>query len=91
MWRGIILLVGVHAGAQPEVSSWFTENSGHYARLYEDNAARAAGITSLWLETGSAKAFEPARRLYAAHGFVICPPFGRYREDPLSLFMTRAL
>jgi putative acetyltransferase len=32
--------------------------------------------------------FAPARRLYAAAGFVPCAPFGAYVEDPNSVFMT---
>lgn len=53
--------------------------------------ARAEGLSSLSLETGSQEAFAAARALYAAHGFAFCPPFGAYVEDPLSVFMTRAL
>ena len=67
------------------------QGAGHALLTFMLKAARDAGITSFWLETGSAKAFRPARRLYAAHGFVTCPPFGSYREDPLSLFMTKTL
>jgi putative acetyltransferase len=54
-------------------------------------AAREAGFTSLWLETGSAEEFLPARRLYESEGFVECGPFGAYADDPLSTFMTRPL
>jgi putative acetyltransferase len=43
------------------------------------------------LETGSVAYFEPARRLYAAAGFVECAAFGKYAEDRNSTFMTRAL
>lgn len=53
--------------------------------------ARHAGHGQISLETGTAEAFAPARALYAAHGFETCPPFGDYREDPLSVFMTRML
>lgn len=53
--------------------------------------ARAAGHRRISLETGTADQFAPARALYAAHGFVDCPPFGTYRKDPLSVFMTRLL
>lgn len=53
--------------------------------------ARGAGLATLWLETGAEDFFAPARRLYARHGFVECAPFGRYRPDPLSVFMTRSL
>jgi putative acetyltransferase len=53
--------------------------------------ARARGMTSLWLETGSAAAFTPALRLYESAGFERCGPFDGYVEDPFSIFMTRAL
>lgn len=54
-------------------------------------AARARGMTRLSLETGSWAYFLPARALYARHGFVECGPFGDYREDPNSVFMTLEL
>lgn len=53
--------------------------------------AREAGLTRLYLETGSFDYFAPARKLYAAHGFVECPPFQGYRPDPNSTFMMRDL
>lgn len=53
--------------------------------------ARADGMVRLSLETGSQPAFEPARRLYAAHGYVACGCFADYRDDPRSAFMTKAL
>lgn len=53
--------------------------------------ARAAGLTRLSLETGSQPGFASARGLYAGAGFVECPPFGSYRPDPNSTFMTREL
>jgi putative acetyltransferase len=53
--------------------------------------AASCGMTRLSLETGSWPYFAPARALYARHGFVECTPFGEYREDPNSVFMTRAL
>lgn len=51
-------------------------------------AARAAGLDRLSLETGAWDYFRPAVALYARHGFVPCPPFADYAEDPNSLFMT---
>ena len=54
-------------------------------------AAGAGGMSRLSLETGSWVYFAPARALYARHGFVECGPFGEYREDPNSVFMTVAL
>jgi putative acetyltransferase len=53
--------------------------------------ARDRGVTRLSLETGSMAFFAPARELYRRHGFVDCPPFGDYREDPLSCFLTRVI
>ena len=53
--------------------------------------ARRRGYRRLSLETGSMAHFEPARRLYARHGFAPCGPFGDYVEDPHSMYMTRTL
>jgi putative acetyltransferase len=55
------------------------------------DTARARGMTRLSLETGSWAYFNPARAFYARHGFVECGPFGEYRQDPNSVFMTRTL
>lgn len=35
--------------------------------------------------------FAPARSLYRKAGFSVCDPFGTYREDRNSVFMTLAL
>jgi putative acetyltransferase len=53
--------------------------------------ARSRGYRRLSLETGSMAAFAPARALYARFGFVECAPFGDYRLDPNSVFMTFGL
>lgn len=53
--------------------------------------ARRRGISRLSLETGSMDFFAPARALYAASGFTSCPPFGAYRPDPNSTFMSRVV
>jgi putative acetyltransferase len=50
--------------------------------------AEKRGYKRLSLETGSMAAFEPARRLYASHGFELCGPFADYILDPNSVFMT---
>ena len=50
--------------------------------------ARRRGLRSLWIETGSSPAFVPALRLYESAGFTRCGPFGDYREDPFSVFLT---
>ncbi len=43
------------------------------------------------LETGSMPEFEPARALYVRYGFELRGPFGEYRHDRNSVFMTRRL
>lgn len=53
--------------------------------------ARARGYRRLSLETGSMAAFAPAQRLYESFGFTVCGPFGDYRLDPNSTFMTLEL
>jgi putative acetyltransferase len=53
--------------------------------------ATGRGYARLSLETGSMEYFEPARRLYTGFGFKTCGPFGPYREDPNSAFMTKEL
>ncbi|MBD3916905.1 GNAT family N-acetyltransferase [Nocardioides hwasunensis] len=53
--------------------------------------ARERGVVRISLETGSMEFFAPARRFYARAGFVGCAPFGDYRDDPNSTFMTLAL
>jgi putative acetyltransferase len=53
--------------------------------------ARSRSYARLSLETGSMAAFAPARRLYEGFGFRYCTPFADYRDDPNSVFMTRAL
>ncbi|MEJ2857888.1 MULTISPECIES: GNAT family N-acetyltransferase [unclassified Saccharothrix] len=50
--------------------------------------SRRRGYRRIHLETGTQDFFAPARRLYARHGFVPSGPFGHYRPDPLSFFMT---
>jgi putative acetyltransferase len=53
--------------------------------------ARQRGYGILKLETGANPAFLPAQRLYQSVGFSNCGPFGTYREDPNSVFMSLRL
>jgi putative acetyltransferase len=50
--------------------------------------ARRRGLRRLSLETGAWDYFAPARAFYRRHGFLDCPPFGDYRPDPNSVFLT---
>ena len=50
--------------------------------------ARGRDYGRVSLETGSAPAFDAARRLYESAGFVSTGPFGDYVSDPFSRFYT---
>jgi putative acetyltransferase len=45
----------------------------------------------LYLETGRHPAFLPAQALYRSAGFTLCGPFGSYRENGNSVFMSLPL
>lgn len=53
--------------------------------------ANMRGYTRLSLETGSTETFKPALTLYEQNGFEVCGPFGDYKHDPHSVFMTKIL
>lgn len=53
--------------------------------------ARERGYERLSLETGTPDPFLAARALYESFGFVYCTPFGEYKLDPYSVFMTLRL
>lgn len=53
--------------------------------------AKGRAYEHLSLETGSTDAFQPAQKLYESFGFTTCGPFGDYKEDPNSVFMTLCL
>jgi putative acetyltransferase len=59
------------------------------SHLIETSRARAYSRISL--ETGTMEEFAPARRLYQAAGFEVCPPFNDYPESPNSVCMTLSL
>jgi putative acetyltransferase len=53
--------------------------------------AREKGVTTLKLETGDAKGFEPAWRLYERRGFSKCGAFLDYPDSEYSAFFEKAL
>lgn len=55
------------------------------------NHATDTGIKRLSLETGSSDVFLAAKAMYLKNGFGICGPFGDYKLDPYSVFMTKLL
>jgi putative acetyltransferase len=68
----------------------FRENGlGKLMLTHLANHARARGLNVLRLETGIHQA--EAIRLYEAFGFRRIPPFGPYREDPVSRCYEKTL
>jgi putative acetyltransferase len=55
------------------------------------DVAVSRGYQDLYLETGRGPAFAPAHTLYASAGFKRCGPFGSYRENGNSVFMSLSL
>jgi len=53
--------------------------------------ARQRGYQRVLLETGTEPYFAAARALYERYGFVECPPFGDYQDDPHSTFFALSL
>ena len=68
---------------------WRGRGAGTFMVRYLVEHAKSLGCARVSLETGSMSAFEPARRLYSQLGFVRCPPFGDYTDNPYSVCMTR--
>ena len=50
--------------------------------------SRERGYRELFLETGSHPAFVPAQALYRSVGFRECGPFGAYKKNGFSVFMS---
>lgn len=56
--------------------------------IYE---AKKLDIKRISLETGAGKFFDPARRLFKKCNFEPCQPFGHYKEDLNSLYLTKLI
>jgi putative acetyltransferase len=52
---------------------------------------RQRGYRELFLETGRHPAFKPALALYRSAGFRECDPFGSYKDNGFSIFMSLRL
>ncbi len=100
-WRGDELLgigalkrlgaEGAEIKSMRTASDWLRRGVGDAMMRHLLGQAEVLAFSRLSLETGSAPAYAPARRLYARHGFVACGPFADYVADPHSQFMTRRL
>ncbi len=101
VWEGGELLgcgaLKALSAAHGEVKSMRTPNAlrgqgaGRAVLAHIIEVARQRGYATLSLETGTHPAFVPAQKLYQSFGFVVCGPFGDYREEPHSVFMTLRL
>jgi len=100
-WDGSLLL-GCGAlkeldAAHGEVKSMRTlkahrrKGAGRAVLAHIIDIARSRGYLRLSLETGAMQAFVPAQKLYESFGFSYCGPFGDYKEDPNSVFMSLCL
>ncbi|MBB4929240.1 putative acetyltransferase [Lipingzhangella halophila] len=89
----ITRLTAGHAEVKAMRTAPERKRSGVASRLLRHIIAESArmGFLRLSLETGSGAFFQPARKLYEKFGFTYCAPFGEYRPDPESVFMTRTL
>jgi putative acetyltransferase len=94
---GVLLGVGALRGIDArhaEIKSMHTSREARgrgVGRAIVDHlleVARLEGYTRVSLETGTMKEFTPARDLYRRVGFVTCPPFGNYTDNPYSTCMT---
>ena len=98
VWEGSTLIgcgaLKEMSATEGEIKSMRTPNAlrrrgaGRAVLAHIIEEARARGYRRLSLETGSQDGFDPARNLYRSFGFVECGPFGDYRPDPNSAFMT---
>jgi putative acetyltransferase len=92
---GGILFVGDAPGGYGEIKrmyvrpAWRGRGFGRAVLERLEARARELGFRLLRLETGIRQV--EAIALYERMGFVVCPPFGPYREDPLSPCYERRL
>jgi putative acetyltransferase len=100
-WRGELLLgcatLKELSSSQGEIksmrtpSAWRRMGVGRALVDHIIDVARSRGYQSLYLETGRHPAFIPAQTLYERAGFRRCGPFGAYRENGNSVFMSLSL
>ena len=55
------------------------------------NEAKKLNIKRLSIETGAGTFFEPARKLFKRCNFKPCKPFGHYKEDKNSIYLTKQI
>jgi putative acetyltransferase len=100
-WNGEVLLgcaaLKELSATQGEIKSMRTPSAlrrtgaGRALLNHIIDVARSRGYQALYLETGCQAVFVPAQTLYGSVGFTRCGPFGSYRENGNSVFMTLSL
>ena len=55
------------------------------------NEAKKLNIKRLSIETGAGDFFLPARKLFNKCEFKECQPFGHYKEDVNSVYLTKII
>ncbi|MEO8696799.1 MAG: GNAT family N-acetyltransferase [Acidimicrobiales bacterium] len=97
---GVLLGIGAlkeidesHAEVKSMHTSGLVRGQGVGRAMVDQLLAVAAGrgYLRVSLETGTMDGFTAARALYAKAGFVPCPPFANYTDNPHSTCMTIAL
>jgi GNAT superfamily N-acetyltransferase len=92
---GILFVTDEHGEAYGEIKRmyvrprWRGRGYGHRILERLEAHARERGIRLLRLETGIG--LVEAITLYERTGFAVCPPFGPYRDDPLSACYEKRL
>ena len=72
-------------------SAWRRKGAGRALLNHIIDVACSRKYQVLYLETGGHTAFVPAQTLYGSAGFKRCGPFGAYRENGNSVFMSLSL
>lgn len=100
-WNGAVLLgcaaLKELSPAEGEIKSMRTPSAlrrtgaGRALLNHMIEVARSRAYEVLYLETGRHPAFSPAHTLYRSAGFQPCGPFGQYRENGNSVFMSLSL
>ena len=100
-WDGDLLLgcaaLKAISSAEGEIKSMRTPSAlrrtgaGRALLDHVIDVARSRAYRILYLETGRHPAFVAAQTLYASAGFKLCGPFGSYRENGNSVFMSLVL
>lgn len=88
---GAVVVIGTEGELKRMYIRPAQRGQGLGGRLLEFLEAKAAcaGCAVLRLETGIRQS--EALRLYERTGYRQCPPFGDYKEDPMSLFFEKAI